>query len=90
MGVERRAPIQHWSLSKNISVGVIVALMFNVFGGIWFAASAFQRLSYLEEWVKQNQTVDRRLAVIEERQNDFTVTMREVKDLLNRMVSAQR
>lgn len=82
MGVERRAPIQHWSMSKNISIGVLITLVLNIFGGVWFAATAFQRLSYVEEWVKQNQTVDRRLAVIEERQNDFVITMREIKDIL--------
>lgn len=58
-------PGQGWRVDRTISLGVILVLLANAGGGIWFAAKLDARVGRVEEWMRDNAGVEHRLTQIE-------------------------
>lgn len=54
-----------WHLDKRVPVALILTLMFQTFGAIWWAATMSERMNSLEREVQSREGQDRRLTRLE-------------------------
>lgn len=71
---------KRWHLDKKVPLAIIFALVLQTVGAIWWAAQIDNRVSAIEGWVKTNNTVASKLAVIEEGQRWIKLILGEIKD----------
>ena len=76
-GEERRD--NHWHLDKRVPLAIIIALVFQTFGAIWWAASMTNRVEVMEAYVANNRYITERLSVIEEGQRWIKSALDEIK-----------
>ena len=69
---------EKWHLDRSVPVALIVALVSHSAIAIWFAAKLDSRLSAVEQFVAENKTTDRRLAVIETRLGSMDATLERI------------
>lgn len=63
---KRRADDSRWFVvDKHIPIAVILALLIQTGGVVWWASRTDNRVAMLEAWVSKNDTVNERLARIE-------------------------
>jgi hypothetical protein len=58
---------QGWFLSKQIPITVIVALLIQTAGVVWWASSIDSKLKVQESWIQRNRNVAAEMARLEER-----------------------
>lgn len=78
-GIPDTPPPRGWLLDKRIPVAMIGSLTLQILvAGLWFGRTE-ARLDMLDAWVRQNQTTDRRLAVIENRLDAVHETLDKIE-----------
>lgn len=79
-----------WHLDKNVPITIIVTLLLQSAGGLWFVSKLDSRIEYLERARLEQQNVD---AAQDTRLNDTVRTIREdVRDLnskIDRLIEYQ-
>jgi hypothetical protein len=67
-----------WHVDKAVSLGILIALVCNIFAGIWYASKIDSRVAALEVATKDNTQVFERLVRVETQLDNF-------KDAINRI-----
>lgn len=83
----------HWSFDKRIPVAVIlsvlVGMMGNTAGVVWWAATSSSRLDRLEEFMTEMRSSDARIARLEQITTMQTTTLNRIEGKLDRVVERQ-
>jgi len=81
-GEERRD--KHWHLDRRVPLAIIIALIFQTMGAVWWASKLDSRVAILEQWVSNNTSVAERLSVIETGQRWIKDALSEIKESIRR------
>ena len=88
--IDRRDEDKHWHLDKRVPIALILAILVQSFGAVWWAASFERRVIVLEETSKAGTDIRDRLARIEEAQRWVGSSIVELKDSLKLVAAALR
>lgn len=77
-GARLRGSGNKWHVDRSVPVAIILTVAAHSGVGIWFAAKLDARLSAAEQFVAENKTTDRRLAVIESRLGSMDATLERI------------
>jgi len=80
-----QAPMSHWHLDKQVSLTLVIPLVVQTLGGIWWAAGVSGRLDALEQKVTTLSTYSERLVRMEARQENDSAGIAEIKGALRSM-----
>ncbi len=75
----------HWHLDKRVPVALILAIMVQTIGAVWWAASLSARVDALERDWARFAAVAARLRVQEDRQTRADVRLQSLYDRLERI-----
>lgn len=71
-----------WHADKRIPIALIITILMQTAGGVWWAATTESRVGVLEKWVEDNKTVSKELTVIRTKQDNITEMLRRIEQRL--------
>ena len=79
-----------WHLKREIPIALILAIVIQTVGMIWWAAQLDGRVTAVEGWVNENRRVEARLAVLESQLGDIKALLQRVESRLDGRADQRR
>ena len=79
-------PNSHWTIDKRIPIALILAIVAQTGGWIWWAASSTLRLDYIESSLAEMRTTERRLTRLEQIAENQNRALDRIEEKLDRAV----
>ena len=79
----------HWTLDKRIPIALILAIVAQTFGWVWWAASSTLRLDYIESSLAEMRTTERRLTRLEQIAENQNRALDRIEEKLDRAVERE-
>lgn len=73
---------EKWHADKRVPLALIVTILVQTAGIVWWAATTDSRVGVLETWMKDNKTITTDLAVVKTNQTYIKDALDEIKDKL--------
>lgn len=76
---------ESWHLDKKVPIVIILAIVGQTFGAIWFAAKMDARLSAVEQFRDDSKGVATRLVVVETQISTIQADVKDIAEILRRI-----
>ena len=73
-----------WQIDRHIPIAVILTLMFQTAGVVWWAATLEQRLNRVEQWQEKNDATRDRLTTIESQMDGIKESLERIEKKLDK------
>ena len=73
-----------WQIDRHIPIAVILTLMFQTAGVVWWAATLEQRLNRVAQWQEKNDATRDRLTTIESQMDGIKESLERIEKKLDK------
>lgn len=86
MTLDQQPPAQHWVLDKRVPIAVVVTIILQTAGMVWWAANLSNRVSNLEQTSTNERDRGDRLIRLETQQEAVKETLGTINRKLDRVI----